>query len=91
MQKTDLVKAIAEKSGLTQKESALALNATLDAITAALAGGDKVTLTGFGTFEVRARAARSGINPQTREKIEIAAMKAAGFKAGAELVKAIKE
>jgi len=90
MQKTDLIKAAADKSGLTQKDTAAAVNAALEIIAEALGRGEKVTLTGFGTFEVRHRQERSGVNPQTREKITIPATKAAGFKPGADLAKAVK-
>ena len=71
-------------------DSKKALEGTIDAITAALKEGDKIALVGFGTFSVEERAARTGINPATREKIEIAAKKVAKFKAGAELSEAIK-
>jgi DNA-binding protein HU-beta len=81
--KTDLVNAIAEGSGLDKKSAEQALNATIDAITGAVAGGDKVTLPGFGTFERRDRSAREGRNPQTGETMQIAATKVPAFKAGA--------
>lgn len=87
MTKVDLVAATAEKSGLTKKTSDAFLTAFLDTVTEALKAGDKVSLVGFGTFEVRERAARDGINPQTKEKIKIAAAKAPAFKAG----KALKD
>ena len=82
MNKTELVAAVAEKAGLTNKDAAKAVAAVFDAITDTLKAGDKVALVGFGTFEVRERAARTGINPQTKETIKIAASKAPVFKAG---------
>ena len=90
MTKTELVAAAAKKSGLTQKDTDKALAALLDAVTAALAKGDKVQLTGFGTFEVREKAAREGRNPRTGETIAVPAPKAPAFKAGASLKKAVK-
>ncbi len=87
MTKAELVSAIAEKTELTKKDSEKALAAVVDSITEALKKGDKVALVGFGTFEVRARAARQGINPQTKKKIKIPATKVPAFKAG----KALKE
>ena len=90
MNKSQLIDAIAAKSGLSKADSKKALEGTIDAITAALKEGDKIALVGFGTFSVAERAARTGINPATREKIEIAAKKVAKFKAGAELSEAIK-
>ena len=82
MNKTELINEIATLSGLSKKDSESALAATLDALTNALAKGDKVSLVGFGTFEVRERAARTGRNPKTKEVIEIAATKTPAFKAG---------
>ena len=90
MNKSQLIDAIAAKSGLSKADSKKALEGTIAAITAALKEGDKIALVGFGTFSVEERAARTGINPATREKIEIAAKKVAKFKAGAELSEAIK-
>ena len=87
MTKAELVSAIAEKTELTKKDSEKALAAVIESITEALTKGDKVALVGFGTFEVRARAARQGINPQTKKKIKIPATKVPAFKAG----KALKE
>ena len=89
MNKTDLIYAISEKSGLNKKSSEAALNATLDAIEDALKADDKVVLVGFGTFEVRKRAARKGRNPQTSEEIQIPESKAPVFKAGKSLKDAI--
>lgn len=87
MTKAELVSAIAERTEFTKKDSEAALAAVLESITDALKKGDKVALVGFGTFEVRARAARTGINPQTKKKIKIPAAKVPAFKAG----KALKE
>lgn len=85
MNKTDLVNAIAAEAGLTKVDAKKALDATLNAIGGALKQGDKVALIGFGTFAVTERPARTGINPATKEKIEIAAKKVVKFKAGADL------
>ena len=82
MNKNELVASIAEKLGGTKKDAEAALNATLDSITEAAVAGDKVQLVGFGTFEVRERAARTGHNPSNGEAIEIAASKALCFKGG---------
>lgn len=90
MQKTDFIRAVAEQSSVSQKETAAIVNAMFEVITAALARGEKVTLTGFGTFEVRERQAREGVNPQTRAKIQIAATKTPGFSASSTLKDAVK-
>lgn len=82
MNKAELIAAVAEKAGLSKKDSESAVNAALDAITAALEDGDKVQLVGFGSFEVKSRAARTGRNPKTKEAIEIPASKVPVFKAG---------
>ena len=89
MNKTDLVNAVAEK-GFSKKDADAAIAAVFDSITAALAKGDKVQLVGFGTFEVRERAAREGRNPQTGKSIKIAASKVPAFKPGAGLKNAVK-
>lgn len=89
MTKTELIAQVAEIAGLTKKDADQAVAATLDAITAALAAGDKVSLVGFGTFEVRDRPARIGRNPQTNEEIKIPATKAPAFKAGKGLKDAV--
>ena len=89
MNKTELINAISEKSGLTKKDSEAALNATLKSIEEALVKGDKISLIGFGTFDVRERAAREGKNPQTGAKIKIAASKSPAFKAGSSLKNAV--
>ena len=82
MNKSDLVEAIADGSGLTKADAARALSATTGAISSALSNGDKVSITGFGSFLVRNRAARSGRNPQTGATIYISASKVPAFKAG---------
>ena len=87
MNKIELIAKVAESTGTTKKEAEKAVAATFEAITAALAEGDKVQLVGFGTFEVKERAARTGRNPRTMETIEIAASKLPVFKAG----KALKD
>lgn len=81
MNKTELIAAAAERSGLTKKDTEKALNAALDAITAALVAGDKVQVSGFGIFEVKEREARMGRNPHTGEVMEIAASRVPAFKA----------
>ena len=91
MQKTDFIKAVADKTGVAQKETGAVINAMLDMIAAQLAAGEKVTLTGFGTFEVRSRQEREGVNPQTRAKIIIPATKTPGFSASSTLKDALKE
>lgn len=90
MNKTELVNAIAEKAGLSNVDAKNALDATIDAISEALANNDKIALIGFGTFAVQEKAARQGINPRTKEKVEIAARKVVKFKAGAELAAKVK-
>lgn len=87
MTKTELISVVAEKTGFSKKDADKAVAAVLDSISGALAGGEKIQLVGFGTFEVRDRAAREGKNPATGEKITIAATKVPAFKAG----KALKE
>ena len=91
MTKAELVASIAEKSGLTKKDSEKALAAFIDTVTDTLAKGDSIQLVGFGTFEVRERAARTGINPRTKESIEIAATKVPAFKAGRALKDAVSK
>ncbi|NLZ66736.1 MAG: HU family DNA-binding protein [Clostridiaceae bacterium] len=85
MNKTELVKAVADKTLLSKKDSEKAVSAVFDTITEQLAEGNKVVLVGFGTFEVRDRAARKGRNPSTKEEIMIPASKAPAFKAGKNL------
>jgi len=87
MNKSELIAAIAAKTGSTKKDAEASLNAFVDAVTETLVKGDKVQLVGFGSFEVRKRAARKGRNPQTKEEIKIPASKAPVFKAG----KALKD
>ena len=82
MKKTELVAAIAEKAALSKKDADKALTAFIDTVTEALADGDKISLVGFGTFEVRTRGARTGKNPRTNEVIDIPASKVPAFKAG---------
>jgi len=89
MKKTELVTAMAEAAELTKTVAAAALDAFIDSVTAALKGGDSVTLVGFGTFEVRKRKARTGRNPKTKEVIKIKASKAPAFKAGKALKDAV--
>jgi DNA-binding protein HU-beta len=91
MNKTELIYAISEKSGLNKKSSEIALNATLAVIEDELKAGEKVVLVGFGTFEVRKRAARKGRNPQTSQEIQIPASKAPVFKAGKSLKDVIND
>ena len=90
MTKVELVNAVAEKAGLSKKDAEKAIAATVAAVTDALKAGDKVQLIGFGTFEVRERAARTGRNPRTKETIKIAASKQPVFKAGQALKNAVK-
>ena len=87
MNKTELIAAMVEKSELTKKDAGAALDAFTAAVEDALKAGDKVQLVGFGTFEVKNRPARTGINPQTKKPVKIAASKAPAFKAG----KALKD
>ena len=82
MNKSDLVSAIADGSGLSKSDAARALEATTSAISGALSSGGSVAITGFGSFLVRSRAARSGRNPQTGATIQISASKVPAFKAG---------
>ena len=86
MNKTGLVKKIAEKAEISQAQAKSVLEATLESVKEALQGGDSVQLIGFGTFSVSERAARTGKNPRTGEQIQIAAKKIATFKAGAGLI-----
>lgn len=90
MTKQELIAKVAEKSGLSKKASALAVDAVLASIAEALAAGEKVNLVGFGTFEVRERAARIARNPQTGEPVEVPATKVPAFKAGKGLKEACK-
>ena len=82
MNKTDLVSAMATESGMTKKDSEIALNAIIDSINDALVNDDKIVLVGFGTFEVRLRKERKGRNPRTKEEMTIPARKVPVFKVG---------
>ncbi|MBR3973439.1 MAG: HU family DNA-binding protein [Oscillospiraceae bacterium] len=87
MNKTELIAAVSMSAGLTKKDTERVVNAALDAITASLCQGEKVQLSGFGTFEVKAREARIGRNPHTKEAIDIPATNVPVFKAS----KALKD
>ncbi len=91
MTKAELVTMVASKSGLSKKDTEKAIAGMIDTITETLAKGESIQLVGFGTFEVRERAARTGINPRTKAKIEIAATKVPAFKAGRALKDAVGE
>lgn len=90
MNKTELVAAVAAKAELSKKDAEAAVNAVFDSVKDALAEGDKVSLIGFGTFSVKTRAARTGLNPRTKEIIEIPESKVPAFKAGSALKDAVK-
>jgi len=90
MNKTDLVKKIMGTTNLSKKDSEAAVNAVINSISDALANGDKVQLMGFGTFEIRSRAERTGRNPQTGETIAIPEAKVPAFKAGSKLKELVK-
>lgn len=90
MNKTELIKNVAQNAEISQKEATVVLQTVVESITNSLAAGEKVQLIGFGTFEVRGRAARTGRNPQTGEEMQIAASKVPAFKAGKELKEAVK-
>ncbi len=85
MTKTELISAVAEKAGISKKDADKAVNAMFDAVAEALAGGDKVQIVGFGSFEVKSRSQRVGRNPRTKEEIVIPASKLPVFKAGKSL------
>ena len=87
MNKTELIAAAAESAGLTKKDTERVVNAAIDAITVSLVKGEKVQISGFGTFEIKEREARVGRNPHTREEIHIPATRVPGFKAS----KALKD
>ena len=91
MNKGELVARVADKAELTKKDAEKAVNAVFESIQEALAAGEKVQLSGFGTFEVRERKARMGRNPQTGEEIQIAAARVPAFKAGKALKDAVAE
>lgn len=88
--KQDVIAKVVEATGLTKKDATASVNAVFDTVKNYLADGEKVQVIGFGTFDVRERAARQGRNPQTGEAIEIAASKVPGFKAGKALKEAVK-
>ena len=90
MNKTELINAVAETAGLSTTAAEAAVNATLSAITEGLKSDEKVQLVGFGSFEVKHRAERTGLNPRTKEPVTIAASKVPTFKAGKALKDAIK-
>jgi DNA-binding protein HU-beta len=89
MNKAELINAIAAEAGLSKADAKKALDAVVKSISDALVAGDKISLVGFGTFSVTERSARPGINPATKQPIQIAAKKVAKFKAGAELTAAV--
>ena len=89
MNKAELIADVATKTGLSKKDSEQAVNATFDAITAALCAGEKVQLVGFGAFDVKERGVRIGRNPKTKEEIEIPASRVPQFKAGKVLKEAV--
>ncbi len=89
MTKVELIGALAEKAGITKKDADKYASAFIDVITEALKSGEKVTITGFGTFEVKERAERKGVNPRTKEEITIPASKLPSFKAGKSLKDAV--
>lgn len=90
MNKTELIDVVAKKGELTKKDAEKAVNAVLDAVTDALAAGEKIQIVNFGTFEVKTRAARTGRNPKTGEAMQIAASKTPAFTAGKGLKDAVK-
>lgn len=90
MNKTELIAQVAEAAGLSKKDAEKAISATIGTITDALQSGEKVSLVGFGTFEVRQRAARKGINPATKEPMNFPACKVPAFKAGKGLKEAVR-
>lgn len=90
MNKMELVAAMAEKSGLSKKDCEAALGAITDTLAEAMNAGDKVQLVGFGSFEVKARVARTGLNPRTKEPVAIPASKVPVFKPGKALKDAIQ-
>ena len=89
MNKTDLINAIAAKSGMSKKDSEKALSAVVDSVRDALKAGERVQIVGFGTFSVKDRAARKGLNPKTKAPINIPATKTPVFKAGKDLKDAV--
>ena len=90
MTKAEFISAVAEKAEISKKDADAVVNAVIESITEALKDGDKVSLVGFGTFEVKERSARTGMNPRTKEVIEIPATKSPSFKAGSAFKEAVK-
>jgi DNA-binding protein HU-beta len=91
MNKAELITAVAEKAGLTKKDTGLAIEIALNVITEELVKGESISLIGFGTFSTSERASRQGVNPSTGEKLQIAASTVAKFKVGAKLKDAVKQ
>lgn len=91
MNKAELITQVAEKTGLSKKDSEKAVNATLDTISVSLENGEKVQLVGFGVFDVKERGVRMGRNPKTKEEIEIPASRVPQFKAGKALKEAVDQ
>ena len=91
MNKTELIAAVAEKTGMTKKDAERVVNATFETVTQALAKGEKVAVSGFGNFEVKAREARVGRNPRTKETIQIPATRLPAFKAAKALKDAVSK
>lgn len=91
MTKADLIAVVAEKTGSSKKDSEKMLTAVIDSITEALVSGEKVSIVGFGSFEVKTRGARKGINPRTKKEITIEASKLPSFKAGKTLKEAVSK
>ena len=91
MKKADLVQAVAQKTGKSKKDAGIFVDAVFESITDALVAGDKVTLTGFGVFEVRERAAKQCMNPRTHEMQTVEACKAPAIKAGKNLKEAVNK
>ena len=89
MNKTELIAAVAERTGMSKKDTEAVIAATVNTITAALADEEKVQLVGFGSFEVKKRAERTGLNPRTQKPVKIAATKVPVFKAGKALEDAV--
>ena len=90
MNKTELIAAVADKAELSKKDAEKAVKAVIDSISEELKAGGKVQLVGFGTFDVKTRAARTGLNPRTKETIQIPEAKVPSFKAGSALKDAVK-
>ena len=90
MNKTELIAAVADKAAISKKDADKAISALIDVVVKGVAKGEKIQIVGFGTFESRQRAARVGINPQTKAQIKIAASKVPGFKAGKAFKDAVK-